>query len=151
MIFAKDVPVLTGIEIDRFLSKIKRTNSCWLWEGRPNRGYGWFCVRREGERPANQLHRAHRVAFVLYKGAPPKSPYILDHICSNRICVNPEHLRVVSPQENLLSSLNTHAGKNARKGFCSRGHPFSGRNLRVKHLSNGYTERVCRTCMKLWQ
>ena len=79
----------------RFWSRIERhASGCWLWTGHSNtKGYG-ATTREDGSRVY-----AHRLSFELHHGAVPSGMQV-DHVCHVRLCVNPDHLRVVSPAEN---------------------------------------------------
>ncbi len=69
-----------------FWAKVERApgEACWEWKGsRDVTGYG--IVRIDG-----QLHKAHRVAWVLANGRPPGLR--LRHVCGNASCVRPAHL-----------------------------------------------------------
>jgi hypothetical protein len=80
----------------RFYAKIAFIpyHSCWEWIGaRHWKGYGRFCF--EG---VNAL--AHRVSWVLHKGPIPDGLHVL-HRCDNPSCVRPEHLKLVSNQDNM--------------------------------------------------
>ena len=69
---------------------------CWNWHSVSVHGYGQ--VRIEGrKRPA------HRVMYEKLNGAIPDG-MVLDHLCRNRRCVNPEHLEAVSSGENTRRS-----------------------------------------------
>lgn len=75
------------------LSRVIQGDDCWEWDGTHNQyGYGLF---HSGT--TNRL--AHRIIFGYYFGAVP-STIQLDHTCGNRGCVNPEHLRKVTPKQN---------------------------------------------------
>lgn len=66
---------------------------CWNWTGTLNKkGYGVVSVN-------NHPTAAYRVAYDLYKGEIPDGMQI-DHICRNRKCVNPNHLRLATAAQN---------------------------------------------------
>lgn len=68
----------------------------------------------------------------------------LDHLCRIRHCVNPNHLEVVTPRENILRGFGEGA-KNKRKTKCIRGHEFAGKNLKIDTLG----KRVCMKCKRI--
>lgn len=79
----------------RFWPKVEKTDTCWNWTAFCNAyGYGQFGLGGRGE----GLILAHRYAWMEAHGTVPDSP--LDHICHNRRCVNPDHLRVVTSKQN---------------------------------------------------
>lgn len=80
-------------------------DACWLWRGYVNReGYG-----RLGD------FYVHRIAFVLNGGVIPDG-HTIDHVCRNRLCVNPAHLEPVSVSENVRRGLAV-PGTSAPAGF----------------------------------
>lgn len=90
---------LGGVPLARFWAKVDRhEGGCWVWMGGVNRkGYGQFGVlTAEGV----VGYRAHRLAYELEVGAIPPG-MVLDHLCRNRRCVNPDHLEPVSDSENV--------------------------------------------------
>jgi hypothetical protein len=79
----------------RFLSKVNKTDTCWLWTGRLNDdGYGHFDVN------TNKAKSSHRVAYELWVAPIPDGLYVR-HKCDVRNCVNPDHLEVGTQQDNV--------------------------------------------------
>jgi hypothetical protein len=74
---------------------------CRLWTGAvtpgPKGGYGKIKVWcREIHKRKNLF--AHRVSYTLFIGQIPHF-HDIDHICRNRACINPSHLRAVEATE----------------------------------------------------
>ena len=66
---------------------------CWFWIGGTDTcGYGIW--NAHGQR------YAHRASYVKHKGEIPKGMHVL-HSCDHPNCVNPEHLRLGTHQENM--------------------------------------------------
>lgn len=126
----------------RFWSKVKAAEAldCWEWiAGLFPDGYG--SVRDE----TGKTKRAHRLAWEMLRGEIPDELH-LDHLCRNRICVNPWHLDPVSPGENIRRGATGEVARARQltKTHCPQGHPYSGENLGI--ASNG--SRQCRTCIR---
>ncbi len=112
-------------------------DDCWSWNGHLDRqGYGHF-----GMFGINL--RAQRAAFWLFV-REPKAGLHIDHVCRNKSCVNPNHLREVPASINTLENSDAITAINAAKTHCQNGHEFVGRNVRIRQ--NG--ARVCRICAR---
>ena len=93
-------PVRTQPPAERFWAKVDvgAPTSCWLWKAaRRSNGYGHMTVWENG---VKRYKAAHRIAFEFVRGMIPEG-LELDHLCRNRLCVNPAHLEPVTGSTNL--------------------------------------------------
>ena len=98
--------------VERFWSKVDKTETCWLWIGQlTHDGYGIFGVK-------DDRMGAHRWAWRIAGRELPVGMH-LDHLCRVRNCVRVDHLEAVTPAENNARSESPTA-KNARKTACPR-------------------------------
>lgn len=137
--------LFTPRRIKAFTSKILGTDldSCWLWIGYMNKqGYGSMCVNQKGKVTSLTVQR---VSYTLFWGEIPRG-LTVDHMCRNRGCANPYHLRAITNRQNVLAGM-CQAAQNARKTHCKRGHALSGANVLL--IKNGEGGRACRTCAKI--
>lgn len=80
---------------ERFWSKVDKTEDCWIWTGAiQSGGYGTFAI------PHGAVVKAHRFAYEDLTGVSLTPEDIVDHLCRNRKCVNPQHVRITDKQGN---------------------------------------------------
>lgn len=81
--------------IDRLNKNIVKTEYCWTWTGRVSGKYGYPQISLSGRQVM-----AHRVMFeeVIRPMDPGET---IDHLCRNRICINPEHLEAIPLRDNV--------------------------------------------------
>lgn len=113
----------------RLLAKtFKDLGGCLSWKG-PfyHNGYGVFRVK-------NKKVRAHRASWVLAHGPIPEGKLVL-HSCDNRKCVNPEHLRLGTHQENMRDMTARNRQAVGERQHRSRLTADAVRDIRTKRLS----------------
>lgn len=90
----------------RFWSNVQRmAYGCWEWTGSLRCGYGVFGY-------GGQRYGSHRFAYRIANGFIPDD-LIIDHICRNRKCVNPNHLRLGTQElnrQNISTTTNSRSG-----------------------------------------
>jgi hypothetical protein len=69
-------------------------SGCWLWLGKIGKrtGYGYKQI-------GGKTVLAHRWVYSIFGGWIPKGK-VINHLCSNRRCVNPKHLEVTTTAGN---------------------------------------------------
>ena len=130
--------LITPRKRELFAQKISvSSDGCWIWTAATRKGYGLFSLG------TGRNVQAHRVSYIIARGPVPPG-LVLDHLCRNRACVNPDHLEAVPELTNssrgLKGELLTH---------CKNGHALTGPNL----YSTAYDQarpgqRRCKACAR---
>lgn len=116
-------------------------SECIEWWGnfKPN-GYGYTMVDGRQELAHRHIYRE------CFGPIPDDRPFVL-HSCDNPPCVNPEHLRAGTPQDNM----NDRKLRGRWLGppsvlACVNGHEFTDDNTYHYTDAAGLPHRACRTC-----
>ena|SRR3990167_402405 len=132
--------------VDRFWTRVTIPYSpaqCWIWSGTKDRnGYGTL---REGTGHRKRI-QAHRASYLIHYGDIPNG-LVLDHLCRDKSCVNPLHLRAVSMRENTLAGLRVGPQPKMWKAVCIRGHEKTPENIGV--YRGRVLKRYCRPCQAM--
>ena len=115
--------------IDRFLESFNIVDNCWVWRLSKCSKYGTVKMY-------NKQAYAHRVSYMIFKGEIPEN-YEIDHLCSNRRCMNPDHLEAVPRKENIKRITQ-------RRTHCKHGHEFTPDNI-----MKGIPYRRCLACNRI--
>lgn len=133
----KIIRVRAAIPIShRFWLCVWPKGDCWERRSPVNRitGYGKFW-------DGTKCVSAHRFAYTDTKGLIPNHLQI-DHLCSNRWCVKPSHLELVTAKENARRRDQRGYNANSNKTHCKHGHKFTKSNTYIDPRKR----RRCYTC-----
>lgn len=108
---------------------------CWLFNNSLDKD-GYARVTSD-----KKTYKAHRLFWELANGVIPEG-LVIDHLCKVRNCVNPSHLRLATPRQNVLENSDSFVAKNAQKLFCKNGHPYD----KVYISKDGEKDRYCSIC-----
>lgn len=114
---------------------------CWIWIANHSRRTQYGLASKNGK-----SYPSHRLSYEAFVGTIPDG-YVIDHLCRNPACVNPQHLEPVTQQINCHRSPISIPGINNAKTHCDQGHEFTHENVYV--YPDG--RRECRICSRKYK
>jgi len=113
---------------ESFAARTEWQGNCLIWTGTSSSGYGSLRVN-------GKMRKAHRYAWERVNGPIPDGLFI-DHMCYNRLCVNPDHLRPATRSQN-GSNRSSLAKTSATSGVRNVSWDKKNRKWRVRTRKNG--------------
>lgn len=132
-------PSYDRLFMDRCMSKVVvDQNGCWIWTaGKDQKGYGQTAYRKRHT-------RAHRAFYIAKLGPVPVGLHVC-HKCDVPACINPDHMFLGTPRDNLRDMATKGRHKEQQKTHCPQGHEYTPENTFRKKSATTF-ERSCRTC-----
>lgn len=121
-------------------SAIIQSNGCWYRKKNPRLDI-YPAVRLTG--------RVIRISRLLLSVKHKRELGRLEfacHICDVAACINPAHLFLGSPSDNMIDCAEKKRNKQTMKTHCRRGHKFDGVSVRSE---TGRIRRTCSTCKNI--
>jgi hypothetical protein len=119
-------------------TRVDKETDCWVSTMRliPS-GYSEIWIPKV-------MIKSHRVSYTFFKGTI-RDGNMIDHICRNRACINPHHLRQVTERINTIENSDSIPARNKIKTHCINGHTYNEENTFVNK-----GKRICLICRKYY-
>lgn len=88
---------------------------CHEWTGGQDGAYGFITDTRGEIGPKGKNYRVHRAAYIVAYG-DLAADAVLMHLCDNRSCIRPEHLKPGTQYENIHDAVDKGRFNFSRKG-----------------------------------
>ena len=115
-------------------ARIVQSSECWEWHGAKTPA-GYAVMREDGRN-----RYVHRIVYEALRGPIP-ADRVIDHLCRNPGCVNPDHLEPVPHRLNILRGKRA---LNAVRTHCCRGHRLTPETEYIR--ADG--ARCCKRCAR---
>ena len=122
------------LDEDRFWSKVDKSGDCWRWTAHLNTcGYGKFRYNKKS-------WTAQRISWMICYGKIPEGMLVC-HRCDNPSCVNPDHLFLGTPKDNVRDcvSKGRRAPQCGEKNYNSKLTEPEVTRIRSEYKSGGVT------------
>jgi hypothetical protein len=93
---------LSNAAMKIFWNKVKKTSTCWLWQGSIEKKQPLF---RYGKGKNKKKYRAQRISYELIHGTIPDKKRV-KRTCQNEKCINPAHLTIRSEEDRFWFYVN---------------------------------------------
>lgn len=122
----------------RLGGKIRVSRYCWVWVGALSKnGYGVFNASKKNS------DLAHRYLYTLIFGKMSQK-LVIRHLCGNKKCVRPEHLKVGTRKENAQDEVDNGRHYWAKRKACKHGHKFEEGSFYLRGNA-----RICKCCARI--
>jgi hypothetical protein len=99
----------------KYQGRIEKQGDCWMWTGSRRNEYGVIYIGPKsivnGKQHGSITRYAHREIKQIAEGRQlgPKGTEDCDHLCPNKLCVNPAHVELKSASEHMRRHHPKHA------------------------------------------
>lgn len=115
--------------IERFLGRLTLTNNCWVYKAPPGKRIP--CLRIN----ESKYIQIHRLSYLYHVGNIPKNKQV-KQICGNRVCANPDHLKLFPIGHHQKGENNSYAKINEQQVIEIRKDYSEG--IKIKILAEKY-------------
>ncbi len=120
--------------IERVLSKVAKTNGCWIYKGRIDvHGYAVF-------RANKKKHRVHRYLYEHFVRTLNKYE-LCCHICDVKSCINPDHIFIGTNKDNYDDLKNKGKHVYGSRHGMAKLTAKDARKIREKYIPRKYSIR----------